>query len=92
MSVDCLTILLRDIEEVHQLGLQLRVKTSDLEAIQSSTVFDKKEYVMSHIISLWLRSNPDDPASCLRDALNAIGRCDIAKKVVQLTCIGIVLC
>lgn len=88
MSVACLTILLKDVEEVHQLGLQLRVKTSDLEAIQS--YYHKKEYVMSHIISLWLRSNPDDPASCLRDALNAIGRCDVAKKVVRLTCIGIV--
>ena len=83
MSVDCLTILLSDVEEVRQLGLLLRVETSELESY-----YNKKGYVMSHMISLWLRSHPDDPASHLRDALNAIGRRDIAKKVVQLTCIG----
>lgn len=86
ISVDCLTVLLKDIEEVQSLGHLLGVEEVYLEAIQ--TYYTEKECIISHIITTWLRKDPDDPVSQLSDALIDLGRHETAYTLVLLTSLG----
>ena len=89
ISVDCLTVLLKDTVDITQLGLSLGIQKDMVEAIKSYYPNDEKALISSHIMNIWLISCTQDPIQQLRDGLNELKLYEVAKQVVLLSSIGI---
>ena len=88
MSVDCLTALMKDIDNIVSLGVQLGIKEDTLHAIQSYYSPDDKTLMISHVIQMWLLSSPENPIRKLTDTLNELKKYEIAQQLVLLTSLG----
>ena len=86
MRVECLTVLLKDVKDILLLGQLLRFPEETLAAIDS--YYDKDFHKMSHMLSLWLMEDREDPVTHLRDALNSLEQEDISQTLVLLTSLG----
>ena len=86
MRVECLTVLLKDVKDILLLGQLLRFPEETLAAIDS--YYDKDCHKMSHMLSLWLMEDREDPVTHLRDALNSLGEEEISQTLVLLTSLG----
>ena len=86
MRVECLTVLLKDVKDILLFGQLLRFPQETLAAIHS--YYDKDCHKMSHMLSLWLMEDREDPVTHLRDALNSLGQEDISQTLVMLTSLG----
>ena len=85
-SIDCLTALLKDIEDLHSLGLLLGIEEGTLKAIEA--YYEDAEFITRHVITLWLVKDPDNPVTYLRDALNTLEKYDISQKLWCLVSLG----
>ena len=88
VSVDCLSVVLKDIEDIKPLGLLLGIQEGTLEAIQTYYGVDERALTSKHILNLWLINDPKDPARQLRDALNELTEFEISQQLLLLTSIG----
>ena len=88
VSVDCLTALLRDIESIVPLGLQLGFENGTLQAIQSYYNQDEKSLMLSHMINMWLLHSPENMIQQLRDALNHLKKNEISQQLTLLSSLG----
>ena len=86
MTVDCLTVLLKDVNDIFVLGHYLKVPEETLAAIDS--YYDEDHHKMNHMLSLWLIEDHEDPVTNLRDALNSLGKEEISQTLVLLTSLG----
>ena len=86
MTVDCLTVLLKDVNDIFVLGHFLKVPEDTLAAIDS--YYDEDDHKMNHMLSLWLIEDHEDPVTNLRDALNSLGKEEISQTLVLLTSLG----
>ena len=86
LSVDCLTVLLNDIEDIHAFGQLLGIAEESLAAIES--YYEQNKQRIRHMVTLWLIKEPDDPVTQLRDALNALQKYDISQNLVLLASLG----
>ena len=84
--MDCVTALVKDIEDVHAFGQLLGVTEENLAAIES--YYEHNEQIIRHMVTLWLIQEPDDPVTQLRDALNALERHQISQNLVLLASLG----
>ena len=87
MSVNCLTVLLKRVQGIHAIGQLLRISDETLTAID--TYYKEIHHKLSHLLSLWLLKDHEDPVTELRDALNSLGEEDISQTLVLLTSLGI---
>ena len=85
VSVDCLTVLLKDIKP---LGILLGIEEGMMEAIQDYYANDEQALINRHIINLWLLSCSQDPIRQLRDALYELKKFKISQQLVLLTSLG----
>ena len=88
VSVDCLTVLMRGIENIVPLGLQLGIENDMLQAIQSYYNQDEKSLMFSHMINMWLLCGPENPIQQLRDALNHLKKSEIVQQLTLLSSLG----
>ena len=86
MTVNCLTVLLKDVNDIFVLGHFLKVPEDTLAAIDS--YYNEDHYKMNHMLSLWLIEDHEDPVTIFRDALNSLGTEEISKTLVRLTSLG----
>ena len=86
MRVECLTALLKDLKDILLLGQLLLFSEETAAAIDS--YYDKDYHKMSHMLSLWLMEDHEDPVTHLRDALNSLGEEEISQTLVLLTSLG----
>ena len=86
MKAECLTVLLKDVKDILLLGQRLMFPEETLAAIDR--YYDKDCHKMSHMLSLWLMEDREDPVTNLRDALNSLGEEEISQTLVQLTSLG----
>ena len=86
MSVNCLTVLLKRVQGIHAIGQLLRISDETLTAID--TYYKEIHHKLSHILSLWLLKDHEDPVADLRDALTSLGEEDISQTLVLLTSLG----
>ena len=84
--MDCLSTLLRRIEDIHQLGQLLGISEDTLAAIES--YYDDNTFKTKHIILEVLIKDHDDLVSKLRDALNVLGKEEISQILYLLTSLG----
>ena len=87
MTVDCLTVLLKDVNDIFVLGHFLKVPEDTLAAIDS--YYDEDHHKMNQMLSLWLIEDHEDPVTNLRDALNSLGKEEVSRTLVLLTSLGI---
>ena len=88
VSVDCLTALMRDIESIVPLGLQLGFENDTLQAIQSYYNQDEKSLMFSHMINMWLLHSPENPIQQLIVALNHLKESEIVQQLTFLSSLG----
>ena len=87
VSVDCLVILLKDIEDIKSLGVLLGLQEGMLQAIKSY-YNNERALINRHVMNMWLLSCLQDPIQQLRDALYQLKAIKIAQKLVLLTSVG----
>ena len=87
VSVDCLAILLKDVEDIKSLGVLLGLQEHMLEAIKSY-YNNERALINRHVMNMWLLSCLQDPIQQLRDALYQLKAIKIAQKLDLLTSIG----
>ena len=87
VSVDCLAILLKDIENIKSLGVLLGLQEGMLEAIKCY-YNNERALINRHVINMWVLSCLQDPIQQLRDALYQLKAIKIAQTLVLLTSIG----
>ena len=80
-------MLLKRVQGIHAIGQQLKISDETLTAID--TYYDEIHHKFSHLLSLWLLKDHEDPVVDLRDALNSLGEEDISQTLVLLTSLGI---
>ena len=88
VSVDCLTALLKDNEDIQQLGILLGIQEGMMKAIQSYYGNDEKALINHHIISLWHLSCSQDPIRQLRDSLHELKKFKTSQQLLLLKYIG----
>ena len=88
MSVECLTALMKDIDNIMPLGVQLGIKEDTLHAIQRYYGPDEKTLMISHVINMWLLGTPENSIRQLTDTLNELKKYEIAQQLVLLTSLG----
>ena len=86
MTVECLTVLLREETDILPIGLALRIQESTLAAIDS--YYDDMTHKISHTVSLWLMEEHEDPITEFADVLNTIGNESACLALVQLGSLG----
>ena len=86
MTVDCLTVLLKNVNDIFVLGHFLKVPEDTLAAIDS--YYDEDDHKVNHMLSLWLMEDHEDPVTNLRDALNSLGKEETSQTLVLLTSLG----
>ena len=86
MTVECLTVLLREETDILPIGLALRIQESTLAAIDS--YYDDMTHKISHTVSLWLMEEHEDPVSAFADALNSAGKEGACLTLIQLGSLG----
>ena len=87
LSEECLTILLKGVQDHSLLGQWLGIEESTLEAI--GTYFNNdSELIVSHMIVTWLMHDPESPMEQLSEALTAIREHEIATKFTRLSSLG----
>ena len=84
--MECLTALVKGIEDVHSFGQLLEVTEENLAAIESYYMCNEQK--IRHMVTLWLMKEPDDPVTQLRDALNALEKHEISQNLVLLASLG----
>ena len=84
--VECLTVLFKDVKDILLLGQLLRMPEETLAAIDS--YYEDDCHKMSHMLSLWLMEDHEDPVTPLRDALNSLGKEEVSQTLVLLTSLG----
>ena len=87
VSVDCLAILLKDVEDIKSLGVLLGLQEHMLEAIKCY-YNNERALINRHVINMWVLSCLQDPIQQLRDALYQLKAIKIAQTLVLLTSIG----
>ena len=87
VSEDGLTALLKGVEDVHSLGELLGITEGSLEAIKIH-YGDHTLSILSHVLRLWLISDPEDPVKQLRMVLDGLGALEIAQQLIVLTTLG----
>ena len=70
-------------EDIHSLGHLLEISEATLAAIDA--YYDDAANNISHLLTVWLMEDPDDPVKQLRDALNSLGKDDISQTLVLLS-------
>ena len=88
MSVECLTALMKDVDNIMPLGVQLGIKEVTLCAIQRYYGPDEKTLMISHVINMWLLNSPENSIRQLTDTLNELKKYEIAQQLVLLTSLG----
>ena len=88
LSVDSLTALMRDIEGIVPLGLQLGLQSDTLQAIQTYYNQDDKSLIISHMINIWLLCSPENVIQQLKDALNNLKNIKISQQLTLLSSLG----
>ena len=73
-------------EDIHSLGHLLEISEATLVAIDA--YYDDTANKISHLLTVWLMEDPDDPVKQLRDALNSLGKDDISQTLVLLSSLG----
>ena len=86
VSVKCLSALLKNTGSIDTLGQLLGITKETMAAIEDYYASD--EHKISHVITLWLMRDPDNPVTQLRDALNVLEKQDVAQTLVLLTSLG----
>ena len=75
-----------NIGDIHTLGQLLGISEESLAAIEH--YYEKKEHKITHLVTLWLMRDPEEPVAQLRDALNALEKQEIERRLVLLTSLG----
>ena len=84
--MDCLTALLKDIEDVHAFGQLLGITEETLAAIES--YYENNEQRIRHMVTLWLIEEANDQVTQLKNALNALEKHEISQNLVLLASLG----
>ena len=78
--------MLRNIGDIHTLGQLLGISEDSLAAIEH--YYENEEHKITHLVTLWLMKDPEDPVAQLTEALNALEKQEIAQRLVLLTSLG----
>ena len=87
LTVDCLVIMLRDVQDRFQLGELLRLDKYVLKSIDDYCN-NTGESFLYHLISNWFRDGPEEPLKLLKAGLKSMGEDDIATAISHLFSIG----
>ena len=87
LTVDCLVIMLKDVQDRRQLGEVLRMGKDVLKSLDDYCN-SKGESFLYHLISNWFRDGPEEPLKLLIAGLRSMGEDDIATTISQLFSIG----
>ena len=87
LTVDCLVIMLRDVQHQLQLGELLRMGKDVLKSIDDYCN-NTGESFLYHLISNWFRDGPEEPLKLLIAGLKSMGEDDIAAAISHLFSFG----
>ena len=86
MTVECLTVLLKDERDFLPIGRALGIQEATLAAIDS--YYDDMTHKISHLVSLWLCGEHEDPVREFSNALHTAGTEEAYLTLVQLGSLG----
>ena len=87
LTVDCLVIMLKNVQDRLQLGELLKMDEDVLKSIDEY-YSNKGESFLYHLISNWFRDGPEEPLKLLIAGLKSLGEGDIATAISQLFSFG----
>ena len=87
LTVDCLVIMLKDVQNWFKLGELLKMDEDVLKSIDDYYT-NKGESFLYHLISNWFRDGPEEPLKLLTAGLRSLGEDDIATAISQLFSFG----
>ena len=87
LTVDCLVIMLKDVQNWFKLGELLKMNEDVLKSIDDYYA-NKGESFLYHLISNWFRDSPKEPLKLLIAGLRSMGEDDIATTISQLFSFG----
>ena len=77
---------MKDVKDIVPVGQLLGISEETLVAIDG--YYEDICHKLSHMLSLWLAENGEDPVTHLRDALNSVGQEEVSQTLVLLTSLG----
>ena len=87
LTVDCLVIMLKDVQNWFKLGELLKMDKDVLKSIDEY-YSNKGESFLYHLISNWFRDGPEEPLKLLIAGLESMGEDNIAAAISQLFTFG----
>ena len=91
LTVNCLVVILEDVEEWFLLGELLGIDDKILNSIDDYYSGKENSSFIYHMISRWFREGPKEPMKLLIAGLKSLGKCEIAMQVQQLFIFGMKL-
>ena len=89
LTVNCLAIILEEVEDWYPLGDLLHIDKEVLDAIKNCCFGKEKISSFIHaMLSRWFREDPEQPIKVLIAGLKSLGKDDIATKVSRLFSFG----
>ena len=89
LTVNCLAIILEEVEDWYPLGELLQIDKEVLNAIKiSCSGKEKMSSFINTMLSRWFREDPEQPIKLLIAGLRSLGKDDIATKVSHLFSFG----
>jgi len=89
--VDCLAVILEDVEDWFPLGELLGIDDKILNSIDDYYSGEGTSSFIYHMISRWFRDGPKEPIKLLIAGLKRLGNNEIAAQVEQLFLFGMKL-
>ena len=89
--MDCLAVILEDVEDWFPLGKLLGIDDKILNSIDDYYSRKETSSFIYNMISRWFREGPEEPIKLLIAGVKSLGKDEIATQVEQLFLFGMIL-
>ena len=91
LTVDCLAVILEDVEDWFQLGVLLGIDEKVLNSIDDYYSGKESSSFVYNMISRWFREGPEEPIKLLIAGLKSLEKDEIATQLANLFSFGTIL-
>ena len=91
LTVDCLAVILEDVEDWFPLGELLGINEKILNSIDDYYSGKEASSFIYNMISRWFREDPEEPIKLLIAGLKSLGKDEIATQVANLFLFGMTI-
>ena len=88
LTVDCLAVILEDVQDWFPLGELLEIDEKVLSSIDDYYGGKEVSSFIYNMISRWFREDPEEPIKLLIAGLKSLGKDEIATQVANLFLFG----